>query len=219
MEFSSDNNLEALCDSFKGMTKQKAFVVLHELDDNQLWQLYKSGLEDGLVMLFRKYHRQIVVLVYKKLNANGDVKLGQVQDGFGDFIEQVLAGRYSDEVLKKNFTAFSVHHLSYLVRSKMKLAVNTRVERLNESTDFHNHSAPGLHVEEKIDFSKVVDFIPKISNAAYRMVLYLVFIMGYNSKDLIEIFGQREKAYNNRSRALKAFRVLLEKEGVLDELR
>ncbi len=219
MEYSSDDNLESLRTELTDMPKQKAFDVLHTLDDNLLWQLYRSGLEDGLVVLFRKYHRQIVVLVYNKLKGNGNVRLAQVQDGFGDFIERVLAGRYPDERLEKNFTAFSVHHLSYLVRSKMKLVANKRVGHLDEPAVLHKLIAPDFCVEEKIDLGKVIDFIPKISNAAYRMVLYLVFILGYNSSDLVEIFGQREKAYSKRSRALKAFRILLEKEGLLDELR
>ena len=101
----------------------------------------------------------------------------------------------------------------------MRLAGNCRVDRLETLEKQMTYSTPHLRVEEKMDIRKIIDLIPMISNKVYRKILWLVFILGYNSRDLAEIFGQREKAYDKRSRAMKAFRNLLEREGYLEELR
>lgn len=220
MEFQFSKNLIGLNAQLQKADRQETKILLSAQDDKTLWSLYQEGHEEALVLLFKKYHRQILVLVYNRLNKNGEVRLEVVKDCFGDFLEQILAGAYQSESIKKNFISFSVHHLSFLVRSKMKLTVNSKISRMNvvdekRLTQANSH----LRVEEKMDMRKLIDMIPKISNKVYRKVLWLIFILGYNSKDFTEIFGQREKAYDKRSRAMKAFRDLLEREGYLEELR
>lgn len=220
MDFQNNHHIETLLAELRNLNQQAAMERLSGLDDQVLWLLYKSGFEDALVLLFKKYHRQIIVLVYGKLNAKGEVRLELVQDAFGDFLERVLAGQYQAEEIKKNFTAFSVHHLSYLVRSRLRLTANCKMQALDESaTNSFSEFRPHLKVEERIDFRKVVDLIPRVSNKVYRKVLWLILILGYSSQDLTEVFGQREKAYDKRSRAIKAFREVLDKEGLLEELR
>lgn len=220
MDFKNNDHIETLLAELRNLNPQAAMERLSDMDDQLLWLLYKSGFEDALVLLFKKYHRQIIVLVYGKLNAKGEVRLELVQDAYSDFLERVLAGQYHGEEIKKNFTAFSVHHLTYIVRSKMRLTANCKVQALDESTSLNSEEQrPHLRVEERIDFRKVINLIPRVSNKIYRNVLRLILIHGYSSQDLTEFFGQREKAYNNRSRAIKALREVLEKEGLLDELR
>ena len=189
------------------------------MDDTVLWQLYKKGYKDALVTLFKKYHRQIKVLVYGKLHSNENISMSLVQDAFGDFVEMILAGRYANEDIKKNFTAFSVHHLSLLVRSRARLTANSKINRLTDSHSILKPVYAHLRVEEKMDLNKVIDLIPNITNKVYRMVLWLMFVLGYNSRDLTDVFGQREKAYDKKSRAMKALRDLLKREGILEELR
>ncbi|MEO1258108.1 MAG: hypothetical protein AAFZ15_04900 [Bacteroidota bacterium] len=219
MEFHFSKDLGVLTAQLKRADRQKTRVLLSEQDDQTLWSLFKEGHLEALEILFKKYHRQVLVLTYNRLNANGDVSLAQVKDGLGDLLEKMLLGRYQSEHIKKNFTAFAVHHLSFLVRSKMRLTANSKVDGLAVVEHGLTYSTPHLRVEEKMDIRKIIDLIPMITNRVYRNVLWLVFILGYNSRDLTEIFGQREKAYDKRSRAMKAFRNLLEREGYLEELR
>ena len=219
MEFHFSENLVGLTSQLKKADRQKTRELLAEQDDNTLWSLFQQGHIEALELLFKKYHRQVLVLVYHRLNTNGEVSLSQIKDGLGDLLEKILMGQYQSEPIKKDFTAFAVHHLSYLVRSKMRLVANSRVERLDTVGKRMGFISPHLQVEEKMDIRKVIDLIPRISNKVYRKVLWLIFVLGYNSGDLTEIFGQREKAYDKRSRAMKAFRNLLEREGYLEELR
>lgn len=220
MDFQKNNHIETLLAELRNLNQPAATERLSDMDDQLLWSLFKNGCEDALVLLFKKYHRQIIVLVYGKLNAKGAVRLELVQDAFGDFLERVLAGQYQAEEIKKNFTAFSVHHLTYLVRSRLRLTANCKMQTLDESsTNGYSEFRPHLRVEERIDFRKVIDLIPRVPNKVYRKVLWLILILGYSSQDLAEVFGQREKAYDKRSRAIKAFREVLDKEGLLEELR
>ena len=207
-----------LFERLKNENKQDAMALLSDQDDGVLWSLYQHGNEDALTILFKKYHRQIVVLVYHRSQQHGNISLAAVKDAFGDFIEKILSGDYQNEALKKNFIAFAIHHLLFIVRSKARLVANSRVGSLQEM-DVVSSSSSHLRVEQKMDIGKVIDLIPMVTNKVYRKVLWLVFIMGYNSSDLIQVFGQREKAYDKRSRAMKTFRDLLDKEGILEELR
>ena len=217
MDPNVSDRLSCLYEQIKKENKQDALALLSDQDDGVLWYLYQHGLEDALAVLFKKYHRQVIVLAYHRSQKHGSFSLAFVKDAFGDFLENVLAGQYQSEPIKKNFTAFAVHHLMYLVRSKARLAENSKVGKLDECTK--PTSSPHLRVEEKMDFGKVVDLIPQVTNKVYRKVLWLILILGYNSSDLTQVFGQREKAYDKRSRAIKAFRAVLEREGILDELR
>lgn len=218
MNQSSASYLADLFEKVEKLNKQEAMILLSDMDDGSLWSLYQLGCEHALVILFKKYYRPVIILVYNRLHKNEWITFSLVQESFSDFIEQVLIGKYQGEPLKKNFTAFAIHHLSFIVRSKARLVVNSRVGGLI-GTEVKPSISPHLKVEQSMDFRKVIDFIPRVSNNVYRMVLYLVFVMGYNSKDLIEVFGKRERAYDKRSRAIKAFRKLLEREGMLEELR
>lgn len=215
----SSQKLEKLQEELRCLDKQQAILRLRCLDDVSLWELYKLGNEIALVILFKKYNRHAMLLVYKRLNDSQGIRWAQVEDATADFMERILAGKYKDVALKKNFLAFMVQYVTGLAKDKLKLATNSKVQRLDMGTMDLRYSSNYLRVEDKIDLKKVIDFIPKIPNHAYRMVLYLVFILGYNSNDLTEVFGKREKAYDKRSRAMKAFRLVLEKEGILDELR
>ncbi len=212
-------NYDIILAELNNLNKQAAIERLSEMDDTVIWNLYKEGCSDALVTLFKKYHRQIVVLVYRRLRSNENISLAMVQDAFSDFLEMILSGQFSAEEIEKNFTAFSVHHLSYLVRSRARLSVNCKVQELGIRQSNLKTVDPHLRVEEKMDMNKVIDLIPNITNRVYRMVLWLVFILGYNSQDLTQVFGQREKAYDKRSRAMKAFREMLKREGILEELR
>ncbi len=219
MDFYSNSHILSLLAELRNLNQPVVKERLSNMEDQVLWSLFKCGMEEALTVLFKKYHRQIIVIVYGKFNASGRVNLSLVQDAFGDFLERVLAGQYHAEEIKKNFTAFSVHHLSYIVRSRSRLTANSKMQVLDESLSPDTLLHPHLRVEEKIDFRKVIDMIPKVSNRVYRKVLWLVIILGYSSQDLAKVFGKRERAYDKRSRAIKAFREVLDKEGLLEELR
>ena len=58
-----------------------------------------------------------------------------------------------------------------------------------------------------------------MTNRVYRMVLYLVFVHGYDSQDLALDFWKPELAQNKRYRAMQAFRKQLQRQGIWDELQ
>ena len=219
MEFTFSNSYDSELAELEKLGKCERMSALSEMGDDRLWAMFRLGCEEALIVLFKKYHRQTIVLVYKRMNGSGSVNLQMVEDVFGAFVERVLDGHYHQQELKKNFLAFSIHQVCFLLRSQLKLAANSRVGGLDEKHVLQKTGNNHLRVEESIDFRKVIDYIPSVSNKVYRKVLCLTFLLGYNSKDLAEVFGQREKAYDKRSRAILAFRKILEKEGILDELR
>ncbi|HFA50701.1 MAG TPA: hypothetical protein ENJ95_16965 [Bacteroidetes bacterium] len=219
MEFSFSNTYDSELAELEKLGKTERISVLAEMGDDRLWALFRLGSEEALIVLFKKYHRQTIILVYKRMNGSGSVNLQMVEDVFGAFVERVLDGHYHQQELKKNFLAFSIHQVCFLLRSQLKLAANSRVGGLDEKHVLQKKAANHLRVVEAMDFQKIIDLIPLVSNKVYRKVLCLIFLLGYNSKDLAEVFGQREKAYDKRSRAMLAFRKILEKEGILKELR
>ena len=208
-----------LLDEINSLSKQKSLGLLSEMDDRTLWSLYRKGSKEALHVLYQKYHRQIEVLVYNRLQANENITFHLVQESFSDFIDKVLEGEYNGHELKKNFMAFGIHCTSLIAKSKARLAVNSKVSGLHVLRLVEDEIGLRTKMDESIDLQTIINLIPNISNNVYRRVLNLIFKNGYTSKDLTEVFGKREKAYDNRSRALKAFRELLEKEGILDELR
>ena len=193
--------------------------MLKSENDQMLWSLFCLGCREALVLLFKKYHRAIVVRVYQKKMDEGGVRLAEVQDAFGDFVEKLLVGKFAGIELKKDFTAFAVHHISFLLKDRMKTRFRRQQIRKEKLARLIRNDNAYLRVEDEFDLNKVIDLIPKIGNRVYRMVLYLIFIEGYNSQDLSGVFGKNSLAYDKRSRAMKAFRTLLLKEGILEELR
>jgi DNA-directed RNA polymerase specialized sigma24 family protein len=219
MENSTSTNLKSWLSKLGEGSAKERVQMLSSADDQELWSLFRQGCREALVVLFQRHHREIVVRVYHKKLDTGPVRLADVQDAFGDFVEKILAGKYDEVELKKDFAAFAVHHLFYLLKDRLKTAIRResirkeRLERLVKSDNAH------LRMEHDFDFNKVINLIPKIGNRVYRMVLYLIFIEGYNSQDLSGVFGKPSLAYDKRSRAMKAFRNLLLKEGILEELQ
>lgn len=217
-----DENLKNTClgllPKFAPLGAQERIRQLWNQEDGVLWGLFQLGCKEALIVLFRKYHRHIVILVYKKMNAETGANLLDIEDAFSDFLEQILDGKY-EEGLRKNFVAFAVHNLSFLLRAHARTTQRRAALRLEHSSNFEKSTRSHLKLEHRLDLVRVIDLIPKVTNKVYRMVLYLVFILGYSSGDLVEVFGKKERAYDKRSRAMKAFRELLEREGILQELR
>lgn len=192
--------------------------LLLEEGDIVLWTLFHMGNKRSLSILFRRHHKQIVLKVYQK-RSTSNFRLADVQDAFGDFVEQVLAGKFKDIEIRKDFPAFASHHISFLLKERAKKIARRMALREQKQIAVHQKEEPQRQVEDMHDFHRVLDFIPKIGNRVYRMVLYLVLVEGYNSQDLTGVFGKANLAYDKKSRAIKAFRQLLSKDGIMDELK
>lgn len=208
-----------LLSKVEASSPQERITLLTGEDDQLLWSFFRHGISEALVVLFRKHHREIVMRVYQKRMDEGSVRLADVQDAFGDFVEKILAGKFKGIELKKDFSAFAVHHISFLLKDRMKTSFRRQSIRKERLAGLVKNDDAHLKMENDFDLNKVINLIPKIGNRVYRMVLYLIFIEGYNSQDLSGIFGKSSLAYDKRSRAMKAFRSLLLKEGILEELR
>ena len=213
------HSIKKLLVQLENRSAQERLRLLSGEDDPMLWALFGQGCREGLILLFRKHHRQIVAQVYLKRKAEGMVSLDDVKDVFSDFVEQVLAGKFAKIELKKDFPSFAVCHLSFLLKDRAKTILRRKLLMEKQSGFFEKNTNPHQRVEEAFDLGRVIDFIPQIGNRVYRMVLYLIFIEGYNSQDFFGLFGKPKLAYDKRSRAMKAFRELLEKNGILEELR
>ena len=64
------------------------------MDDILLWDLWRLDYKDALTVLFKKYHRQIVIRIYKRCHEKMNVSLAEIQDAFSEFMEKVLNGKY-----------------------------------------------------------------------------------------------------------------------------
>lgn len=218
-----DNELLKYCDELsqklEGSPENQILPLLSAEDDRVLWTIYQSGHRQALSLLFRRHHRQIVVWVYQNRKADGAVRLADVQDAFGDFVEQILSGKFAELELKKDFPSFACRHITFLLQDRVKKKMRREALRENQKAQLDHRTDPHRRVEAVHDYHRIIDCIPKIGNKVYRMVLYLVFVEGYDSQDLSGLFGKSALAYDKKSRAIKAFRELLEKNGILQELQ
>lgn len=192
---------------------------LWEMSDTDLWDLWRLECKDALIVLFKKYHRLILIRIYKRCHEKYGISLAEVQDAFSEFTEKILNGKYKNEALRKNFEAFSIYHTVFLIRTKIKKkaahpTVSFEKNELKERRFGHR-----LNVEKTMDFGKILDCIPLISNNLYRNIIYLVLVLGYNVKDLVPLFGKRERAYDKKYRAMEAFKKILKREGLWEELK
>lgn len=211
------DELKKISDRMATLSEQAQIRELWDLDDQVLWALHRQGSKSALTVLFRKYNRHIIVFAYQKMNAETGAGLEDIQDAFGEFVERILAGQYEKD-LQANFTAFGVHHLSFLIRGKMRTL--RRRERLRrELVSSSENDGQWPKIGEHLDLGRVIDCIPSVANRMYRMVLYLMFVQGYDSHDLTLVFGKAEMAHDKRYRAMQAFRKQLQREGILEELK
>lgn len=219
MTFDEKRQNQKVIKSLNVLTESERIDRLWSMDDILLWDLWRLDYKDALTVLFKKYHRQIVIRIYKRCHEKMNVSLAEIQDAFSEFMEKVLNGKYKDEPIRKNFEAFSIYYILYLVRTK------AHKKKTNPTVSFgkngHGDRILQHHMsfEKKIDFGSVLDCIPLISNKLYRNLVYLILIMGYNAKDLIVVFGKRERAYDKKYRAMEAFKKVLKQEGLWEELK
>ena len=205
--------------SLNRLSKDEQLVRLWECNDLILWDFWRLGSKEALITLYKKHHKTIIIRIYRRTHEYYKLTLVEVQDAFSEFMEKILSGKYKSEALRVNFEAFAIYHTIFLIRTKAKKKLRYPIISI-EKTEIEQFSKESIQrVERGIDFSKVIDCIPLISNQLYRKVIYLILVLGYNSKDLVPFFGKPELAYDKRYRALIAFRKILKKEGLWQELQ
>ncbi len=198
--------------------KAERLLYLLDKEDKLLWNMWRLDCQEALMALYTKRHQTIIIRTYRRTYERFQLSLSEVQDAFSEFMEKILAGKYKQVALKKNFEAFAIYHTIFLIRTKAKRKTLYPVISFERAAYDEACSTSYLRVEKSMDFSKVIDCIPLISNHLYRSLVYLIIILGYNSKDLIPLFEKPELAYDKRYRALTAFKKVLKKEGLWEEM-
>lgn len=191
---------------------------LLSLDDKELWYLFQKEKEAALGILYKRHYQYILIRLYKRSNDWTKVSLEEAQEVFAEFMERVLNGKFKGTDLKKNFPAFAIYYSTFLLRSRRKQTNRYPIVAFENDTHTKELYAHHLHIEKKLDWQKVIDCIPKLSNKLYRKIVYLVLVMGYNSKDFIPVFGKRAMAYDKKYRAMEAFKKILKEDGIWQEL-
>lgn len=219
MTTSEKKELQNLIESLRFCSEAEQREMLWVLSDTQLWDLWRLGFKEALIVLYKKYHRLVVIRIYKRYHDKMDISLVLIEDAFSEFMEKILNGKYKNEPLRKNFEAFSTYHTVFLVRKKVQKNRNKRIGSFENNGVDMPFSQQHLLIEKGLDFGKVLDCIPLISNRLYRNLVYSIFIMGYTVADLIPVFGERNRAYDKKYRAMEAFKKVLKKEGLWEELK
>ena len=219
MDFEQIKSYRQTIQFLDALPEGKRQEKLLDLDDQTLWDLWRLDYKNALIVLYKKYHRLVVIRLYKRFHQNGNISLQEVQDSFSEWMEKILNGKYKDEPLKKNFEAFAIYYTQFLIRKKIQRKGTNPTVSFEKDGVGERSFQYQLRVEKNMDFGKILDCIPLISNSLYRNLVYSIFIMGYTVSDLIPLFGKRDLAYDKKYRAMEAFKKILKREGLWEELK